>query len=127
MREREAAEAAVEEVAVAQPRGGPEFATRLMALQRSAGNRAVVRMLARDAWSDAVKYEHWKDAAKSLGDLKDKDVNDKLGELNVGELGALLGGTRDWGTDRTARRPGTRRPTPASASSSTPIARSARS
>ncbi len=99
MREREAVEAAPEEAAVAQPRGGPEFATRVMALQRSAGNRAVIRMLARDAWSDAVKYEHWKDAAKSLGDLKDKDVNDKLGELNVGELGALLGGTRDWGTD----------------------------
>ena len=98
MRDREAVEAPVEEAAVAQPRAAPEFATRLMALQRSAGNRAVIRILARDAWSDAVKYDHWMEAAKSLNDLTDKDVNARLGELNVGELGALLGGTRDWGT-----------------------------
>ena len=56
-------------------------------------------MLARDAWSDAVTYERWADAAKALKDLKDKEVGERLGKLNVGELGALLGGTRDWGTD----------------------------
>jgi len=47
VREREAAEAAVEEVAVAQSRGGPELATRLMALQRSAGNAAVTALISR--------------------------------------------------------------------------------
>src|SRR5262245_28632586 len=72
---------------------------RLIALQRSVGNRAVTRILARDAWSDAVKYDKWTDAAKSLNDLSDKDVNDRLQQLNVGQLGALLGGTRDWGTN----------------------------
>ena len=71
----------------------------LISLQRSVGNRAVRRILARDAWSEAVKYDKWVDAAKALGDLKDKDVNERLGQLNVGQLGALLGGTRDWGTD----------------------------
>jgi hypothetical protein len=103
MREREAVVNAVE-ARSAQPRTtAPELATalpvRLIALQRSVGNRAVNRMLARDAWSDAVKYDKWADAAKSLGDLKDKDVSDRLGQLNVGQLGALLVGTRDWGTN----------------------------
>jgi hypothetical protein len=100
MREREGAE--VEAPAVAPLRAtelGATLPLRLTALQRSAGNRAVIRMLARDAWSDAVKYDKWKDAAKSLNDLKDKDVNERLSGLNVGQLGALLGGTRDWGTD----------------------------
>jgi len=59
----------------------------------------VNRILARDAWTQAVNYDKWGDAAKSLGDLKDKDVNDRLGQLNVGQLGALLVGTRDWGTN----------------------------
>jgi hypothetical protein len=100
MRDREA----VEEAGTAPPRtAGPGFAptlpARLLTLQRSAGNRAVKRILARDAWSDAVKYDKWMEAAKSLGDLKDKDVGDRLGQLNVGQLGALLGGTRDWGTN----------------------------
>jgi hypothetical protein len=100
MRDREA----VEEAGNVAPRtAGPAGATtlpaRLLTLQRSVGNRAVKRILARDAWSDAVKYEKWLDAAKSLGDLKDKDVNDRLGQLNVGQLGALLVGTRDWGTN----------------------------
>ncbi len=103
MRDRGAVEEAVEGTGIVQPRtAAPEFATtlpaRLMMLQRTVGNRAVIRILARDAWSDAVKYDKWMDAAKSLGDLKDKDVNDRLGQLNVGQLGALLGGTRDWGT-----------------------------
>jgi hypothetical protein len=71
---------------------------RLIALQRSVGTGALNRILARDAWSDAVKYDRWMDAAKSLGVLKDKEVNDRLGQLNVGQLGALLGGARDWGT-----------------------------
>ena len=57
------------------------------------------RILARDAWSEAVKYDKWLDAAKALDDLKDKDVDERLRQLNVGQLGALLGGTRDWGTD----------------------------
>jgi hypothetical protein len=100
MRDREA----VDGTEIVRPRAaGPEFATalaaRLLTLQRSAGNRAVNRILARDAWSEAVKYEKWMDAAKSLGDWKDKEVNDRLGQLNVGQLGALLGGTRDWGTN----------------------------
>jgi hypothetical protein len=104
MREHEAADEAVAATGVAQPRtASPEFATtlptRLMMLQRSVGNRAVVRILARDAWSEAVKYDKWMEAAKALGDVKDKDVNDRLGQLNVGQLGALLGGTRDWGAD----------------------------
>lgn len=104
MREREAADAAVEATGIVHPRtAAPGFATtlpvRLMALQRSVGNRTVNRILARDAWSDAVKYEKWMNAAKSLGDLKDTDVNDRLGQLNVGQLGALLGGTREWGTN----------------------------
>jgi hypothetical protein len=100
MREREA----VEETGVVEPRtAAPELAAtlplRLIALQRSAGNRAVNRILARDAWSDAVKYDKWKDAAKSLSDLTDKDVGAHLAQLNVGQLGALLVGTRDWGTN----------------------------
>jgi hypothetical protein len=100
MRDREAVEATGD----VQPRtAGPTFATtlpvRLLTLQRTVGNRAVKRILARDAWSEAVKYDKWLDAAKSLGDLKDRDVNDRLGQLNVGQLGALLGGTRDWGTN----------------------------
>jgi hypothetical protein len=99
MREREAVETTVDEPATVPLRGGaPEFATTLLALQRTAGNRAVTRILARDAWSDSVKNEKWADAAKALKDLSDKDVNTRLGALNVGELGALLGGTRDWGT-----------------------------
>ena len=57
------------------------------------------RILARDAWSEAVKYDKWVDAAKALNDLKDKDVDERLRQLNVGQLGALLGGTRDWGTE----------------------------
>jgi len=102
MRDREAVAEAVEGTGIAQPRtAAPGFATtlpiRVMALQRSVGNRAVIRMLARDTWSHAVQYDKWMDAAKSLGDLKDKDVGDRLKQLNVGQLGALLGGTRDWG------------------------------
>ncbi len=100
MREREAVTEGAEAPASALARAatGPDtLPVRLLALQRSAGNRAVTRILARDAWSDAVKYEKWKDAAKELGGLGDKDVNARLGGLNVGELGALLGGTRDWG------------------------------
>ena len=94
----------VEETGIAPPRtAGPGFAAtlpvRLLALQRSAGNRAVNRILARDAWSDAVKYEKWMNAAKTLGDLKDKDVDERLGQLNVGQLGALLGGTAEWGAN----------------------------
>jgi hypothetical protein len=34
-----------------------------------------------------------------MRDRKDTEVNDRLAGLNVGELEALLGGTRDWGTD----------------------------
>jgi hypothetical protein len=86
--------------APAQPMSvAPGLATTLLALQRSAGNRAVTRILARDAWSEAVKYDKWKDAAKSLNDLKDKDINARLEQLNVGQLGQLLVGTRDWGTN----------------------------
>ena len=100
MREHEAVKEDAGTTAAVQPRGGaPELATTLFSLQRTAGNRAVRRILARDAWSDAVKYEKWADAAKALKDLKDKEVGDRLRQLNVGELGALLGGTRDWGTD----------------------------
>ena len=100
MRERDAAKEDAGTTAAVQPRGGaPELAATLVALQRTAGNRAVRRILARDAWSDAVTYERWADAAKALKDLKDKEVGERLGKLNVGELGALLGGTRDWGTD----------------------------
>jgi hypothetical protein len=100
MREHEAVEAP----ALAPPRAvaaafGTALPGRLMALQRAAGNRAVVRILARDAWSESVKYDRWMEAAKSLGDLKDKDVNERLAQLNVGQLGALLYGTRDWGTN----------------------------
>ena len=73
--------------------------TRLLALQRSAGNRAVTRILARDAWSEAVRYDKWMAAAKSLNDLKEKDINSRLEQLNVGQLGQLLVGTRDWGTN----------------------------
>src|SRR3954452_16670646 len=103
MPEREAVDEAVEAPAVAQPLAGTTpfgaaLPARLMALQRTAGNRAVVRILARDAWSDAVKYDKWMDAAKSLNDLKDKDVNDRLAQPHLGQLGALPGGTRDWGT-----------------------------
>jgi hypothetical protein len=97
MREREAVEEVVE-APTTSPGVAATLPLRLLALQRTAGNRAVTRILARDAWSDAVTYEKWADAAKSLNDLKDKDINDKLGQLNVGQLGALLGGTRDWGT-----------------------------
>jgi hypothetical protein len=94
----------VEETAGAPARAtGPELVTtlptRVIGLQRSVGNRAVNRILARDAWSEAVKYDKWVEAAKALNDLKDKDVNTRLQELNVGQLGALLGGTRDWGTN----------------------------
>lgn len=104
MRDRESVEQAVDPTGSVPPRtAAPELGTtlpiRLLALQRSVGNRAVVRILARDAWSDAVTYDKWADAAKSLGGSSDKDVNDRLGQLNVGQLGALLGGTRDWGTD----------------------------
>jgi hypothetical protein len=104
VRESEAVEQAVEGTGSVPPRtAAPEFAAtlplRVLALQRSAGNRAVNRILARDAWSDAVKYDKWMDAAKALGDAKDKDVNDRLAQLNVGQLGALLVGTRDWGTN----------------------------
>jgi hypothetical protein len=104
MREREAGDAAVEATGNVQPRtAAPELGTtlptRVMSLQRAVGNRAVIRMLARDAWSEAVKYDKWMDAAKSLGDLKEKDVSERLGQLNVGQLGALLGGTRDWGAN----------------------------
>ena len=104
MRDREAVEATVEatgstEAGTAAPGFASTLPLRVMALQRAAGNRAVIRMLARDTWSDAVYYEKWADAAKSLRDLKDTEVNDRLAGLNVGELGALLGGTRDWGTD----------------------------
>src|SRR5215207_1503994 len=101
MPEREAVERAVEETA--RQTAGLELATtlptRLLRLQRSAGNRAVNRILARDAWSDAVKDDKWMEAAKALGDSNDKAVNERLGQLNVGQLGALLGGTRDWGTN----------------------------
>jgi hypothetical protein len=104
MPDREAVEQAVEGTGNAGPRtAAPELATtlpaRLLTLQRSAGNRAVTRILAREAWSEAVRRDSWMDAAKALGDLKDKDVGDRLGQLNVGQLGALLGGTRDWGTN----------------------------
>jgi len=104
MRDREAVEEAVEGTGIVQPpTAAPEFATtlpiRVLTLQRSVGNRSVNRILARDAWSDAVKYDKWMDAAKSLGDSKEKEVNDRLGQLNVGQLAALLGGTRDWGTN----------------------------
>ena len=104
MRDRDAVEATVEatgntEAGTAAPGFASTLPLRVMALQRAAGNRAVIRMLARDAWSDAVYYEKWADAAKSMRDLKDTEVNDRLAGLNVGELGALLGGTRDWGTD----------------------------
>jgi len=104
MRDREAVEATVEATGntgtgMAAPGLASTLPLRVMALQRAAGNRAVIRMLARDAWSDAVYYEKWADAAKSMRDLKDTEVNDRLAGLNVGELGALLGGTRDWGTD----------------------------
>jgi hypothetical protein len=104
MPDRDAVEQALEEPGHVGPRtAGPELATtlpvRLLALQRSAGNRAVNRILAREAWSEAVRYDKWMEAAKALGDLKDKDVGDRLGQLNVGQLGALLGGTRDWGTN----------------------------
>lgn len=104
MRDRDAVEATVEapgntEAGKAAPGFALTLPLRVMALQRAAGNRAVIRMLARDAWSDGVYYEKWADAAKSLRDLKDTEVNDRLAGLNVGELGALLGGTRDWGTD----------------------------
>jgi hypothetical protein len=99
MREHEAAEATVEAPAPAPSPGvAATLPLRLLALQRTAGNRAVTRILARDAWSEAVKYDKWTDAAKSLNDLKDKDVNERLNQLNVGQLGQLLGGTRDWGT-----------------------------
>ena len=102
MRDRDAVEATVEatgntEAGTAAPGFASTLPLRVMALQRAAGNRAVIRMLARDAWSDGVYYEKWADAAKSLRDLKDTEVNDRLAGLNVGELGALLGGTRDWG------------------------------
>jgi hypothetical protein len=97
MREREAVQEVVE-APTTSPAVAATLPLRLLALQRTAGNRAVTRILARDAWSDAVTYEKWADAAKSLNDLKDKDVNDRLSQLNVGQLGALLGGTRDWGT-----------------------------
>ena len=105
MRDRVAAEEAVEGTGSVQPRtAAPEFATtlpiRLLALQRSVGNRAVNRILARDAWSEAVKYDKWMEAAKSLGGATDKDVNDRLGQLNLGQLGGLLGGTREWGTNQ---------------------------
>ena len=103
MREREAADEAVAATGIAQPRVAPEFATtlpmRVLTLQRAVGNRAVNRILARDAYSDAVKYDKWMNAAKALGDLNDKDVNDRLGQLNLGQLGGLLGGARDWGAD----------------------------
>ena len=104
MHDRDAAEPVVEGTGVAPPRiAAHEFATtlplRLLALQRSAGNRAVGRILARDAWSEAVKYDKWMEAAKSLGGSTDKDVDERLKQLNVGQLGALLGGTRDWGTN----------------------------
>ena len=102
MRDREAVEPAVEPTGTVPPRAtAPELATtlsgRLMMLQRSVGNRAVIRMLARDAWSEAVKYDKWMEAAKSLGGSNDKDIDERLKQLNVGQLGALLGGTRDWG------------------------------
>jgi hypothetical protein len=100
MRERDAVDATLESAGTTE--AGPAASTlplRVMALQRAAGNRAVIRMLARDAWADGVYYEKWADAAKSLRDLKDSEVNRRLAGLNVGELGALLGGTRDWGTD----------------------------
>ena len=104
MRERDTVEPAVEAAGIVQPRSAaPEFAAtlpiRLLALQRSVGNRAVNRILARDAWSEAVKYDKWMEAAKALGDATDKDVDERLKGLNVGQLGALLGGTRDWGTN----------------------------
>jgi hypothetical protein len=104
MHDRDAANPVVEGTGVAQPRiAVHDFATtlplRLLALQRSAGNRAVGRILARDAWSEAVKYDKWMEAAKALGDATDKDVDERLKQLNVGQLGALLGGTRDWGTN----------------------------
>jgi hypothetical protein len=104
MRERDVAEPAIEGTGVVPPRtAGPEFAAtlpiRLLALQRSVGNRAVNRILARDAWSEAVKYDKWMEAAKALGGATDKDVDERLKGLNVGQLGALLGGTRDWGTN----------------------------
>ena len=100
MRERDAVKEYVEPTAAAPARAGaPDLARTLISLQRSVGNRAVRRILARDAWSEAVKYDKWLEAAKALGDLKDKDVDERLRQLNVGQLGALLGGTRDWGTD----------------------------
>jgi hypothetical protein len=104
MREREAVDEAVEATGIVQPRlPAPEFGTtlpmRVMMLQRSVGNRAVGRVLARDAWSEALKSDKWMEAAKALGDANDKDVNDRLGQLNAGQLGALLGGTRDWGAN----------------------------
>src|SRR4051794_27443107 len=104
MREPEAVEEAVAATEVAPPRTAASelaatLAGRMLTLQRSVGNRAVNRILARDAWSESVKYDKWMEAAKSLGDLKDKDVGDRLAQLNVGQLGALLGGTRDWGTN----------------------------
>jgi hypothetical protein len=110
MRDREA----VEDAGSVAPRtAGPTAATtlpaRLLTLQRLVGNRAVNRILARDAWTEAVRYDKWLEAAKSLGDLKDKDVNDRLGQLNVGQLGALLGGTRDWGTNGNGETPSPRR------------------
>lgn len=99
MREREAVKEDVEAAAAPARAGAPDLAATLISLQRSVGNRAVRRILARDAWSEAVKYDKWVDAAKALNDLKDKDVDERLRQLNVGQLGALLGGTRDWGTE----------------------------
>src|SRR5215207_2866816 len=100
MRDHEAVEGTGDvEPRTAGPQFGATLPTRLLRLQRSVGNRAVNRILARDAWSDAVKYDKWMEAAKALGDSNDKAVNERLGQLNVGQLGALLGGTRDWGTN----------------------------
>ena len=100
MRERVAVEEVAESAGPAPlAAAAPGLAPRLLALQRTAGNRAVTRILARDAWSESLKYDKWADAAKSLNDLKDKDVNSRLDQLNVGQLGQLLVGTRDWGTN----------------------------
>jgi hypothetical protein len=78
----------------------PALAEAVLALQRTHGNHAVGQMLARDgptapakapkdAFQDAVKADHWTEAAAAIEDLPDKDINDLIKGLTDDQLAKL--------------------------------------
>ena len=79
----------------------------LLGLQRAAGNRAVGRMLQRQSadeaeaqriaelrrkLDDAIKYEHWREAATYLNGFSPQDIETTLGRLNGVQKSALYQG-----------------------------------